>query len=108
MTIAAGDSRGAAWDHDLMDEDRLVKIYASGDAVDAQLMQGRLESEGIPVLLKGESEGPYRTGPAYLWTPAEHEPEARRIIEAVRSGAFALAEDTDVGAEDDATPDPPR
>ena len=46
-------------------------------------------------------------GPTYLWVPAEHEAKARDIIEAVRSGAYALAEDADVSGEEpaeDATP----
>jgi hypothetical protein len=90
-----------------MDEERLVQVYASADTTDGLLMQGRLETEGIPVMLKGESEGPYRMGPTYLWVPAEHEAKAREIIEAVRSGAYALAEDADVSGDEpaeDATP----
>ena len=73
----------------------LVQIYASADTTDGLLMQGRLETEGIPVMLKGESGGPYRMGPTYLWVPAEQEADAREIVEAVRAGAFALAEGTD-------------
>ena len=94
-----------------MDEERLVQVYASADTTDGLLMQGRLDTEGIPVMLKGESEGPYRMGPTYLWVPAEHEAKAREIIEAVRSGAYALAEDADVSGDvpgdepaEDATP----
>jgi hypothetical protein len=92
-----------------MESGGLVRVYASADAIDAQLMQGRLESEGIPVLRKGEPEGPYRTGSAYLWVPQEREMEAREIVEAVRSGAFALTDDEvdETPSEDpagDATP----
>ena len=90
-----------------MDDERLVQVYASGDATDGLLMQGRLESEGISVLLKGESEGPYRMGPSYLWVAAADEAKAREIIEAVRSGAYALPEDADVSGDqpaEDATP----
>lgn len=85
-----------------MDEERLVQVYASGDATDGALMQGRLESEGISVLLKGESEGPYPTGPSYLWVAAKDEALARQVIEAVRSGAYALDDDADVTGETEA------
>jgi hypothetical protein len=78
-----------------MSDDGLVQIYASADTTDGLLMQGRLEIEGIPVMLKGESEGPYRMGPTYLWVPAERQADARAIVEAVRAGAFALDEDAD-------------
>lgn len=52
------------------------------------LAKGLLEAEGIPVTTKGESEGPYRMGPMYLWVPAELEPQARMILEeALAEGA---------------------
>jgi Putative prokaryotic signal transducing protein len=79
-----------------MSDTDVVQVYASGDATDGHLIRGRLESEGIPVMVKGEGEGPYRMGPVYLWVPSEHEAAARAIIEAVRSGAFELDEDADV------------
>jgi hypothetical protein len=88
-----------------MSEAGVVQVYASADATDGHLIRGRLESEGIPVMVKGEGEGPYRMGPIYLWVPSEHETAARVIIDAVRSGAFALDEDTDAveaGASDPA------
>jgi hypothetical protein len=73
-----------------MSEPGPVQVYASADAVDVQLMRGRLETEGISCMVKGEPEGPYRVGPAYLWVPAEDEASARAIIDAVRSGAYEL------------------
>src|SRR4026207_717581 len=51
--------------------DELVQVYASGDTFAAELMRGRLEAEDIPVLVKGEGEGPYRMGPLYLWVSAQ-------------------------------------
>ena len=59
-------------------------------------MKGRLEAEGIQVMLKGEGEGPYRTGAVYLWVPQEFETQARTVIDAVESGAFALDETADI------------
>ena len=73
--------------------DDLVRVYASGDAFAAQLMRGRLEAEDIPVLMKGESGGPYRMGPCYLWVRAEDATRAKVIVEAVESGQFAVTDD---------------
>ena len=81
----------------------LVRIYASGDAFAAELMQARLRAEGIHVLAKGEGEGPYRAGPVYLFVPKEREADARALLDAIASGA--LADDVDAafaeGAADD-------
>ena len=75
---------------------RAVRVYASGDPFAGELMKGRLEAEGIQVMLKGEGEGPYRTGAVYLWVPQEFEIQARTVIDAVESGAFALDETADI------------
>jgi hypothetical protein len=80
----------------------LVRVWASNDSVEAALIRGRLELEDIPVLLKGDGEGPYRTGAVYLFVPAEDEARATALIEAVRSGAFAIT-DEDVLEVADAT-----
>ena len=85
--------------------DRLVRVYASGNGFDGQLTKGRLEAEGIGVLIKGEAEGPYRAGPVYLWVALEDESRAREIIEAIEAGAFATGED--VASEPSETPDQP-
>ena len=63
--------------------DDLVQVYATGSVTDGYLVKGRLEAEGIPVLMKGEGEGPYRIGPAYLWVPASLEVQARLILESL-------------------------
>jgi hypothetical protein len=73
--------------------DELVRVYASGDAFAAELMRGRLEAEDIPVLMKGESGGPYRMGPCYLWVRAEDATRAKVIVDAVGSGVFAVTDD---------------
>ena len=73
----------------------MIRVYASGDPFAGELMKGRLEAEDIPVMLKGEGEGSYRTGAVYLWVPQEFETQARTVIAAVESGAFALDENTD-------------
>src|SRR5438094_10588089 len=86
-------------DHGGMDD--LVRVYASGDTFAAELMRGRLESEDIPVLVKGEGEGPYRMGPCYLWVSAEDATRARVIVDAGVSGVFVLTvEEAQAGPTD--------
>jgi hypothetical protein len=81
----------------------LVQIYASGDAMTAELTRARLEDEGIDVLVKNSMGGSsvYPVGPSYLFVPAEQEIAARQVIEAIESGAFTLDADQDVGAPSD-------
>ena len=67
----------------------LVRVWATGDPFEGEMLRGRLEAEGIGVLVKGDGEGPYRAGPVYLFVPREHEAEARAVLEAVASGAYA-------------------
>lgn len=71
--------------------DEPVQVYATASVTDGYLVKGRLEAEGIPVLMKGEGEGPYRVGPAYLWVPGSLEVQARLILESLE----ATAEGTD-------------
>ncbi len=74
-------------------EPSLVRVYSSGNAFDGKLTKGRLEAEGISVMLKGEGEGPYHAGPVYLWVARADEPRAREIIDAISTGAYAMSED---------------
>ena len=83
----------------------LTRIYASGDPFAGELMKGRLEAEGIAVMMKGEGEGPYRTGPVYLWVNHEDEERARAVLVAVDSGAFAVT-DEDVVEASEPAPEP--
>jgi hypothetical protein len=72
----------------------LVQVWSSGDSFQGELMRGRLETEGIQVLLKGggESEA-YPAGPVYLFVSTDDETRARAVIDAVNSGAYALTDD---------------
>ena len=47
----------------------------------------QVEAEGILVVTKGESEGPYRIGPVYLWVPEQYEVQARVILAEVTAGS---------------------
>jgi hypothetical protein len=82
--------------------DHLVRIYASTDTFGAELLKGRLQAEGISVMMKGENEGPYRMGPAYLWVIADDEIRAREIVDAVGSGAFEVQDDDVLDVAEDA------
>jgi hypothetical protein len=92
--------------------DQPVRVFATGNAFDGQLTKGRLEAEGIPVMMKGEGEGPYRAGPVYLWVAPEDEARAREIIDAITAGAYATDDDAldelAEGADDDVTDEQPQ
>ena len=81
----------------MSDPGSLVRVYASGNAFDGLLTKGHIEAEGITVLMKGESEGPYRAGPVYLWVTLEDEARAREVIRAIESGAYATSDDDVLG-----------
>ena len=70
----------------------LVRVYSTQSLPDGYLARGRLEAEGIPVVLKGEGEGPYRMGPTHLWVPAEFEVQARMLLQEARDGALRVQE----------------
>jgi hypothetical protein len=63
--------------------DDLVEILTTPSAVEGEIARGRLEAEGIPVLLKGEGEGPYRMGPATLLVPSSFVARARTVLESI-------------------------
>ena len=76
---------------------RLVLLFTSASIPEGMLARGLLESQGIPVVVKGESEGPYRMGPVYLWVPEELEVQARMILE--EAVADARDDETEEEAE---------
>jgi len=77
----------------------LVQVWSTGDPMIAELTRARLEDEGIDVLLKSSMGGAsvYPVGPSYLFVPAGQETDARRVLAAIESGAYAIGEDDDVG-----------
>jgi hypothetical protein len=82
----------------------LVRVYGSGNTFDGELTRGRLEAEGIPVMMKGEGEGPYRAGPVDLWVPADREADARAVLAAIDRGDYAVGPDDVVESSEDADP----
>lgn len=85
-----------------------MHVWSAASVPEGELQRARLEAEGIPVLVKGEAVGPYRTGTVDLWVPAELEPQARLILESPppeipEEELAALAEE----ALDETVPDQP-
>ena len=61
--------------------DDLVSVLWTSSLAEAEIAKGRLETERIPVQLKGEgADGPYPVGPVELLVPSRFEEEARRIL----------------------------
>ena len=63
---------------------------------EGQIVKGRLEAEGIPVVLEGEHEGPYPVGVAELFVPSSYEARARAVLAQIESGTFASPDADDV------------
>jgi hypothetical protein len=70
-----------------------VRVFQTQSAVEAEIVRGRLEAEGIPVDLKGDQDAPYPVGPAELWVPSGFEAQARTVLEHIKSGAFEVPKD---------------
>lgn len=83
--LASTSERGkrTLWEH--RDPMALIQVFATTDLIEGRLIAGRLESEDIPVLVKG-GDAPYNLGPVYLFVPAEDEIRARLFIDALRDG----------------------
>jgi Putative prokaryotic signal transducing protein len=82
--------------------DELVRVLTTPSIPEGEIARARLESEGIPVLLKGEGEGPYRMGPIHLLVPADVEVQARLVLSATFEDVEGNdVEGDDVEAEDD-------
>ena len=60
---------------------RFVLAFSVATVPEGLLARGVLQAEGIPVLTKGEAEGPYRMGPVELWVPEGLEVQARLLLE---------------------------
>ncbi|MFM8943951.1 MAG: putative signal transducing protein [Actinomycetota bacterium] len=63
--------------------DRFVVALSTGSLPHALAARARLEDEGIPVLMKGEGDGPYRMGPVHLLVPEGLIVQARLVLEDV-------------------------
>jgi hypothetical protein len=64
--------------------DELVNVLTTSSVLEGELAKGRLESEGVPVLLKGQGlDAPYPTGPVYVFVPASLEAQARQLLDEI-------------------------
>jgi hypothetical protein len=80
--------------HPELDESvRFVQVFATPSAPEAEVVRSLLTSEGIPVTLKGMTQGPYRMGTTYLLVPEGLESEAARLIEGARADGDAPSQD---------------
>jgi hypothetical protein len=61
----------------------LIGVLTTSSVPEAEIAKGLLEEEGIPVMLRGEGEGPYRFGPIELLVPSGLEVQARLILTAM-------------------------
>ena len=59
----------------------LVRVMTAPTIPEGLLAKGLLEADGIPVMVKGEAEGPYRVGPMELLVPRAFEIQARMLLE---------------------------
>jgi hypothetical protein len=80
-----------------------VLVDSTRSITDGYLVRGRLEADGIPVVVKGEGEGPYRMGPVHILVPVEFEVQALMVLEEIRSGRLRIDEAQDLTAETDWT-----
>jgi hypothetical protein len=60
-----------------------VEVLSTPSALEGEIVRSRLQDEGIPVLLKGGGNDPYRMGPAHVFVPAEYEVHARMVLDSI-------------------------
>ncbi|HEY7661122.1 MAG TPA: DUF2007 domain-containing protein [Actinomycetota bacterium] len=61
--------------------DELVLVRTVSSSLEGEIVKSRLEDEGIPVLLKGGGDDPYRVGPVHVFVAAAHEVQARLVLD---------------------------
>lgn len=79
----------------------LVRVYSTTSITDGYLARGRLEADGIPVIVKGEGEGPYRMGPVHLFVPTELEVQARLSLAQVHETGERIIPGDDAASDTD-------
>lgn len=81
----------------MSDQEALKQVYATESQSDGYAAKGRLESEGIPVLIKGANSDAYPVGAMYLWVPEELADRAEQIL---ASGSAVGEEELEAEAMD--------
>ena len=88
-----------------MSDDEIVEVHVASNPIEADMLQGILQEEGIPVILTKEEGVKMTMGPMAsvpILVRAENLEAARATIAAALSGEFALEDDDD---QDEAEPD---
>ena len=95
-----------------MAEGDLVEVARADDLVEARLIEGLLESEGIHVLIPGAATRDTLDGLANMWSGGvpiqvhpDHAERARAILEAFANAAPEEPPDDEEGAEEGAAQD---
>jgi hypothetical protein len=105
-------ARGKAGDPPLPYPGDMVTVARRFNSLEAELLRGRLEADGIPATLgdphtvQTDSLLTVALGGVRIRVPTEYEQQALRAIADVEGGAFALEEGADV-AGTPAAPDAP-
>jgi hypothetical protein len=63
----------------------LVLVRSTTSILEAEIVRARLQAEGIPVLVKGGGEDPYRIGPSHVFVPSGFEVQARLLLESLET-----------------------
>ncbi len=92
-----------------MDKDELVVVYTAMGELNADVIKGRLESAGIPVMLQSESESVFpmsvgEMGEVKLLVPKDQEQAARAVLDQVPEAEAAEPEessDADAAEQDE-------
>jgi hypothetical protein len=72
----------------------LVLVLTTPSILEGEIVRSRLEDEGIPVLLKGGGDDPYRMGPSHVFVPADLEVQARLVLDSLTTTDEDLREET--------------
>ncbi len=83
-----------------MSEPNMVVIYKAYGELQAQIIKGRLESEGIPVLIQNEALGTFgftvdKLGEFRILVPADREKDAVAVIESDAQAAEQQQDETE-------------
>jgi hypothetical protein len=88
---------------DARSDEGLRQVYATESQSDGYAAKGRLESEGIPVLIKGANSDAYPVGAMYLWVPQQLADKAEQILASGSAVDDAELEAEAMGSEPEGT-----
>jgi hypothetical protein len=95
-----------------MSEQSWEKIGAVAGDLQAEILKGLLEAQGIPVVLSQEGAGQTfgltvgRMGEVEILVPTHLVPQAQQVLDDYMQGKFESTGDSDAGASDEAEEGP--